>query len=221
MTFTVHFAHIRPSLQCLWTGDVWQRAEQLELSHFRPEGSRHRPRTSARLLYDAVGIFGIFTVEDRYVRCLRTNYADQVYKDSCVEFFVQPKPGGGYFNFEFNCCGALLCSYIIDPRRTETGFRHFIAIPEEDGRQVKVCHTMPQTVEPEITVPVDWLLEFFIPFSLLEKYAGPLGTVKAQTWRANFNKCGDETSHPHWGSWSQLKELNFHMPECFGTIRFE
>ncbi|MEW6117215.1 MAG: carbohydrate-binding family 9-like protein, partial [Nitrospirota bacterium] len=40
-------------------------------------------------------------------------------------------------------------------------------------------------------------------------------------WRANFYKCGDATSHPHWASWAPVEALNFHLPHCFGTICFE
>jgi hypothetical protein len=205
----------------MWDSPAWDLAETLELSHFRPEGSDHTPRTSVRLLYNDQGIYCMFRVEDRYIRCRHTGYMDPVYKDSCVEFFVQPKPDKGYFNFEFNCGGVLLCSYIIDPARTDGRFRDFAAIPEEQGKQVIIQHSMPRTVEPEIEGPAVWLLETFIPFSLLEKYAGPTGRVKGQSWRANFYKCGDETSHPHWASWTRLPEKNFHLPGSFGSIRFD
>jgi hypothetical protein len=54
---------------------------------------------------------------------------------------------------------------------------------------------------------------------VLEKYAGKLGKIAGQTWRGNFYKCGNETSHPHWGAWSPVTELNFHLPASFGTIQ--
>jgi hypothetical protein len=146
---------------------------------------------------------------------------DPVYKDSCVEFFVQPKPDRGYFNFEFNCGGSLLCFYILDPTRVPNGFKDFTPLPEEDGKQVVIYHSMPPVIEPEIVVPTEWRLEFFIPFAVLEKYVGPVGNVTDQEWRANLYKCGDETSHPHWASWAPVDEFNFHLPHCFGTIRFE
>lgn len=219
--YHARFATITPGLNCMWDGPAWDLAETLELSHFRPEGSDHTPRTSVRLLYNDQGIYCMFRVEDRYIRCRHTGYIDPVYKDSCVEFFVQPKPDKGYFNFEFNCGGALLCSYILDPARVPGGFRDFAAIPEEQGKQVIIHHSLPRTVEPEIAGPVLWLLEAFIPFSLIEKYAGPTGRVRGQSWRANFYKCGDETSHPHWASWTELPERNFHLPGSFGSIRFD
>jgi hypothetical protein len=218
--YKVKFAEKRPEMSGFWDGPAWAQAETLELTHFRPEGSGHRPRTLARLLYYASGIFGIFRVEDRYVRSVRTRYGDPVYKDSCVEFFVKPRPDKGYFNFEFNCGGTFLCSYITDPERTPEGFREFIVLPWEDAKVVIVKHSLPEVTEPEIVDPLTWTLEFFIPFSLLEKYAGQVSPMSGISWRANFYKCGDETSHPHWASWQPVPKLNFHMPEYFGMIRF-
>jgi hypothetical protein len=208
-------------MQGAWSGVAWEQADTLEIAHFRPEGSDHRPQTSARLLYAQDGLFGIFLVKDRYVRCVGTHYMDPVYKDSCVEFFVRPKAGKGYFNFEFSCGGALLCFYIVDPARVPNGFRDFTRLPEADGRQVAIYHSLPPIVEPEIDAPTEWRLEFYIPFALLEKYVGSIGNVHNQAWRANFHKCADDTSHPHWASWAPVAELNFHLPQCFGTIRFD
>ena len=218
--YQIRFAKLRPDMKGLWDGPAWMQAESLELVHFRPEGSNHRPETSARLLYNADGIFGIFHVADRYVRAVSTRYGGPVYKDSCVEFFVKPVPEKGYFNFEFNCGGTLLCSYITDAERTPEGFMEFIPVPEEEAKLVTVYHSLHQVVDPEITGPLTWMLEFFIPFALLEKNIGALGCLTGREWKANFYKCGDETSHPHWASWQPVPQLNFHMPEYFGTIRF-
>ncbi|MEW6118405.1 MAG: carbohydrate-binding family 9-like protein, partial [Nitrospirota bacterium] len=219
--YIVRFAQQRPALDSQWDSPEWEQAGVLDVNQFRPESSDHRPRTQARLLYDAFGLYGIFRVEDRYVRCVHTRYMDQVYKDSCVEFFVHPYLEKGYFNFEFNCGGALLCSYIEDSTRTPDGFKRFTRLPEEDGRQVALYHSMTSVVDPEITEPTEWRVAFFIPFNLLEKYVGLVLPVSGREWRANFYKCGDATSHPHWASWAPVEALNFHLPHCFGTICFE
>jgi hypothetical protein len=219
--YRIRLAHLQPEFKGTWDGPAWQQADSLELLHFRTEGSGHHPKTSARLLYNDEGIFGIFLVEDRYVRCVRTGYGDPVYMDSCVEFFVKPKEDKGYFNFELNCGGTMLCSYITNPERTAEGFKEFRLIPATEGSSVKIHHSMPKVVDPEIIDPVAWTLEFFIPFKLLEKYVGPIGEPCGQEWAANFYKCGDETSHPHWASWQPVPMLNFHMPESFGKIKFE
>jgi hypothetical protein len=219
--YIVRYATLKPEFKGLFNGPAWRHADTLELTHFRPEGNDHNPKTFAKTLYDESGIYVIFNVHDRFVRCIRTRYGEPVYKDSCVEFFVRPHSGSGYFNFEFNCGGAFLSSYIINPERTPEGFREFCPIPEDEAEGVIVYHSLPRKVEPEITEAVTWTLEFFIPFALLEKYAECIGNPSGRKWRANFYKCGDETSHPHWASWQPVPELNFHIPGSFGEIIFE
>ena len=218
--YVIHRAAEAPALNADWENPFWSAAETLEIRHFRPEGSDHRPRTFARLLYDENGIHGIFHVHDRYVRCLRTNYLDEVWKDSCVEFFVQPKPGRGYFNFEFNCGGAFLCNHIVNPERTVAGFKEFTKVPAEIGRTIQVWPSQPRQIEQEIKDPTVWTLRFFIPFSSFEHYLGRVGDIPGQMWRGNFYKCADESSHPHWGSWMPVDVFDFHRPSCFGRIRF-
>ncbi len=221
MRALVRAARPRPRLADGWDDPAWARAETLELAHFRPEGSGHRPRARARLLHAGDGLAGIFRVEDRYVRSVHTRFGDPVYEDSCVEIFLQPRPDRGYLNFEMNCGGALLASHVTDHRRVPGGFAAFTRLSEEDGRGVGVRSTLPLRVDPEIEAPVDWQLAFFIPVDLLESHVGPLGPLAGQAWRANLYKCGDKTSHPHWVSWSPVDSLNFHLPHCFGTLRFE
>jgi hypothetical protein len=221
VTYTVRRAQTRPALDGAWDSPAWKQADTAELTNFRPESSDHRPRVLARLLYDASGLFGRFRVEDRFVRSVVTQYHGPVCTDSCVEFFVKPKADKGHLNFEFNCGGTLLASYIADPTRIPGGFKQFTPLPKEDGEKVTIYHSMPAVVEPEIKEPTTWFIGYHIPFALLEKYAGPLGKVGGQTWTANFYKCGDDTSHEHWASWSPVDQLNFHLPRCFGTLVFE
>ena len=219
--YVVRAARPRPGLQDGWDDPVWAAAETLEIAHFRPEGSGHRPLTRARLLYDDAGLCGLFRVEDRYVRSRHTRFGDPVYQDSCVEVFLQPKPDRGYLNFEMNAGGALLASHITDHRRTPDGFAAFTKLTPEDGRRVEVRSSLPPVVEPEIDGPLEWQLAFFIPTALLERHVGPIGPLGGQVWRANLYKCGNQTSHPHWASWSPVDALNFHLPHCFGSLRFE
>jgi hypothetical protein len=144
-----------------------------------------------------------------------------VYEDSCVEIFLQPRPGRGYLNFEMNCGGALLSTHITDHRRVPGGFAAFTRLTEADAALVAIRSSLPPLVEPEVETPVDWQLSFAIPVALLERSIGPIGPLSGQSWRANLFKCGDKTSHPHWASWSPVDALNFHLPHCFGELRFE
>jgi len=204
-----------------WGDAAWANAETIEITNFRPESSDHRPKTFARLLHDGETVHGIFRVEDRFVRCTRATYQSEVWKDSCVEFFAQPRPDSGYFNFEFNCGGAFLCCHIVNPERTKDGFKEYTRIPESTGSLISVRSTLPGRTDPEIASPVTWTLQFRIPLTFFETRLGSLGPLSGQSWRGNFFKCAEEVSHPHWAAWSPVDEFNFHLPRCFGTISFE
>ena len=219
--YTIAEATAPPELSGSWDGPVWRSISVLAVDVYRPESGSHRPVTECKLCYDRDRLYGIFRVADCFIRCVHSGFQAAVYKDSCVEIFVEPKAGSGYFNFEFSCGGALLASYVTDPTRVAGRVKAFTSLaPEETGR-IGIFHSLPAVVDPEITEPGVWTLEFSIPVSVLETYVGIIGDLPGQIWRANFYKCGDETSHPHWGAWAPVGALNFHRPADFGMLRFE
>ena len=220
-TYTIRRTPTPPEFTGQWDGPVWNQAETLSVNSFHPAGSDHKPGVTVRALYDAKGIYVHFKVQDRYVRSIHTKSLDPVCQDSCVEFFFQPKPNTGYLNVEGNAGGTFLCYFIEDHRRTPTGFEKYRPIDPSWFSHIRAYHSLPAVVEPEITTPVEWKLEYFVPFALIEAYVGPLGPIPGQTWQANFYKCGDNTSHPHWGAWAPIgDELNFHQPSRFAPVTF-
>ena len=221
-TYMFERAAVTPALDGNWEGPAWKNVPALDITHFyRTELSDHRPRTQAKAIYDGSGIYIHFRVEDRFVRAVETKYHGKVWEDACVEFFVQPLPERGYFNFEINCGGTLLLSYQENPNWKGSSLRKAGDVPRRLAKGVKIFHSMPETVEPEVADPVVWNVAYFIPFETLEAYLGDLGNPAGQTWRANFYKCAENNSHPHWASWSPIEgELNFHKPEFFAPISF-
>jgi hypothetical protein len=203
--------------------DNWDLAPALQVDQFHASSSSHRPMTTVKLLHDEHDLHVAFRVQDRFVRCVHTEYQSDVYLDSCVEFFLQPIAGGGYFNFEINCGGAMLLYFIEDPTPAGTKrFRQFCPVPENVARRIKIETSLPRKVDPEIAEPITWTIRTSIPFSLFEQFVGHVGEIAGQSWRGNFFKCGDQTSHPHWASWSPIgNELRFHQPELFGTLTFD
>jgi len=223
MNYVVEHAPQRPSLKGLWDEEAWKRASVLTLDHFVARSSDHHPKVEVKVTYRDDGVFLFFRVFDKYVRSTRTQYQSSVCKDSCAEFFVEPKAGRGYFNFEINCGGTMLLYFIEDatiiPKK---GFAKFKQVPRAVGDLVKIHHSMPRRVSPEIKKATEWRLEYFVPLKLFEKFVGPLGNLKGQVWRANFYKCGDATSHPHWASWAPLHgNASFHLPQYFAPIKFK
>lgn len=217
-SYTVQRATTRPALRGEWDGPAWHSVPALEITHFHERGSDHRPVTRVKVLYDDQGLYVFFQVQDRYVRCVHTEYNSSVCRDSCAEFFVEPVAGRGYFNFEINCGGTMLLYYITQSASIKYDPVH-VDLPRLE--KVKIHASMPKVVDPEITEPVTWTLEYFVPFELFESYVGSLPPVPGSIWRANFYKCGDQTSHPHWGMWSEVHgKLSFHKPEFFAPLYF-
>jgi len=81
---------------------------------------------------------------------------------------------------------------------------------------------LPKTVDPEIKVPTRWVVEYRIPFHILRKYHDFHDPSGGDLWSANLYKCADETSHPHWLTWSpvEFSSPNFHLPAYFGVLQF-
>lgn len=223
MIYTIRKASQEPTLKGLWDVPPWSQAETLEIRNFHPKSSKHHPVTRTRLLYTEKGLYVFFRVEDRYVRAIATKYQDSVCNDSCVEFFVEPKPGKGYLNFEINCGGTMLLYFIEDSTPVPgKGFARFRPVEEAVGSKVQIHHSLPRQIQETMETPVTWFLEYFVPFTVFEEYVGSVRPVSGATWRANFYKCGGDPSHLHWGSWAPIGEpLNFHKPERFAPIRFE
>ena len=216
--YTIRKTATPPALDGPFQQGAWGAAEEGRVAIFSEKGSDHRPDVRFRLLHDDASIYVRFEVKDQYVRAVQTAYQGMVCTDSCAEFFVRPRPDRGYFNFEINAGGTLLLYYIEDATRAPGGFRKFQPVSPEWGRKVRIWHSLPAVVDPEIAQPTTWGIGYAVPVALFEAYVGALGPLSGQTWRGNFYKCGDKTSHPHWGTWAPLTALNFHLPECFGEV---
>lgn len=209
-----------PELSAGFDSDAWKKCGTIRVACFRPEGSGHRPETRLKLQYDNAGLYGLFSVRDRFVRCVAERFQDMVCGDSCIELFVQPAIGTGYVNFEFNASGVLLAHHVMD-RRRRPGSDDVRPLSDQEAEGIRIFHTLPNRVEPEIAEATDYELGFFIPFTLFEKTHHAPAPVSGTVWRGNAFKCGDNTSHPHWASWRPVRRVNFHEPDCFDILEFE
>ena len=221
MHYHIHRALVPPDLSADFDTAPWADAETLEITHWHERGSDHKPRVRAKVLYDDDALYLHFHVEDRYVLARRQGYQDHVCRDSCVEFFVQPRPDTtrpGYFNFEVNCGGAILLAYAVPAQASSQ------PVSDDWLDRITIAHTLPARIDKEIDQPTTWRVAYSIPIALFEHYTGGLGDRRPApdvTWRANFYKCADESSHPHWGMWRNVEgKLSFHKPEYFGDIHF-
>ena len=202
-----------------WDEGVWENVASLEVKHFMGAEPEHKPKMQAKVLYDDESVHVMFRVEDKYVRAVAENYHDAVCLDSCAEFFFTPGDdlSLGYFNFEINCGGTMLASHQLG-RGEEVK-----PLGRADCERIAIYHSMPKIVEPEIQEPTTWIIQYRLPFDVLEKYCAVKQPGPGVAWKANFYKCADETSKPHWLTWSVIdkRKPDFHVPEFFGTLEFK
>lgn len=179
----------------------------------------HFPGTQVKLKYDNDNIYVIFRVKDHYIRAIAKETNGRVWEDSCVEFFFTPGTDikRGYINLEVNCKGIYLMQYHKNDG-IDQGFFDL-----KDSEQIEISHSLKQDVENEIIKPATWYIEYKIPFSILTKYIQVDKPGPGIQWRANFYKCGDKTSHPHWLTWAPVNypQPKFHLPEYFGWLEFK
>jgi hypothetical protein len=215
----VQFTKQQAVIDAVWDNKFWKGSEPQRLNNYMGSKPSHFPETQVKLKYDNNNIYVIFRVKDHYVRAVAKETNGKVYEDSCVELFFTPGSdvNRGYFNLETNCKGVFLFQYHLNNGKKQ-GF-----VDSKDAGEIEMSHSLEKNAENEITEPLVWTIEYKIPFSILSKYMDVDKPASGVRWKANFYKCGDKTSHPHWLTWAPVvfPKPNFHLPEFFGWLEFK
>ncbi len=173
----------------------------------------YQPKVNFRIGHTNREIWLKFEVQEKYILARETRTNGEVYKDSCVEFFISVD-GKNYYNFEFSCIGTIHLAH-----GAGRGNRRFV--DPEIIRKIEIESTLGNQPFEEKTGNFVWEMTIRIPveclaFDPLQSLAGLKGT-------ANFYKCGDGSSMPHYITWNPIntESPDYHRPEFFGKILFE
>lgn len=167
----------------------------------------YTPKASFKIVYsrDCIGIY--YYVEEEFVaaKALRPN--ENVWEDSCVEFFVSLDNKKTYYNFEFNVLGTGLIGYgtevKADRKRLSPAVIESIDVLTQlhkvDGKKI-------------------WEMYLLIPVKVISDES-----LVGKSIHGNFYKCGDALPLPHFMTWNPIEypTPNFHKPEYFGQLLFE
>jgi hypothetical protein len=190
-----------------WDKPEWKKVKSIEIKNFIRMEPKFHPLALAKMMYDSENVYVIFRVQDRNVRSITTEINGPVWKDSAVEFFFSPNSEFplNFFNLEVNCGGTPLLEYNPNPRIGPK------PVPE-DIKKIEIGHSLPKIVDPEISGPLTWTVEYRIP-----------RPKKGVIWKANFYKIAEITSNPHYATWSPINhpKPQFHLPQYFGTLKFQ
>lgn len=177
------------------------------------EEFRYKPNVQFSIAYGNKEIFLKFYVMEKYFKAEKTETNQNVFEDSCVEFFVSPVKDGSYYNLEFNGIGTCLLGFgtgRADSKRVDPKIVSGI-------RRLSSAGNVPIS---EKTGEFSWTLTIAIPFSVFFKH--DVKDIKGKSFRANFYKCGDKLSVPHYVTWNPIgtKNPDYHRPEYFGQLNF-
>jgi hypothetical protein len=172
----------------------------------------YKPSCQFKIARSSQSLFIHFKVVESNIRALYTKDQDPVWEDSCVEFFCKIPDQKTYFNFEFNCIGTCLAS------QRESRNLKVQPLSTESLNSIKRFASLGNTAFEEKTGNFEWKLTVEIPFEVIDIQSDNL----PETLMANFYKCADGTSIPHYLSWSHIStdQPDFHRPEYFGAIYF-
>lgn len=173
----------------------------------------YAPKVELSLVYGDKELYLKYYVEDKYFIARKSETNQNIYEDSCVEFFAAPSDDG-YYNFEMNALGACLMGY--GPSRNDR-----IRVNPDIVSKIRRMSSFGDNPQMEETTNVTWNLVVAIPFDVF--YMHRITNLSGCQLKANFYKCGDKLSVPHYLSWNPIKtdKPDFHKPDYFGLLAFQ
>ena len=190
-----------------------KQTEKLQISTLNWKGYDYKPDVKFAIAYSDREIFLKYYITEDYFKAEKTEPNQMVCEDSCVEFFVSPEDDGIYYNLEFNGIGTVLLG-------TGTGRADSKRADPAIISRIRRKSTVGNKPVTEKTGKFEWSITIAIPVEVL--FHHKIGDLKGKTFRANFYKCGDMLSVPHYVTWNPVGTANpdYHRPEYFGMLKF-
>lgn len=173
----------------------------------------YKPQVELSVGYSDNEIFLKYYVTEEHFKAEKTESNQNVFEDSCVEFFVSPEEDGIYYNLEINGIGTCLLG-------TGTGRANSTRANPEIISKIRRLSSVGNMPVKEKEGKFSWTITVAIPFEVF--FHHKVKELKGKRFRANFYKCGDKLAVPHYVSWSRIGTPNpdFHQPAWFGVLKF-
>jgi hypothetical protein len=173
----------------------------------------YKPDISFSMGYTDREILIKYYVTEDYFKAEMTETNQPVCQDSCVEFFVSPANDGIYYNLEFNGIGTVLMGTGKSRETSVKADKNIIS----GIRRISSAGNRPVA---EKKGPFSWTMTAAIPLPTF--FHHNVTDLKGRTFRANFYKCGDNLTVPHYVTWNPVGTENpdYHQPKYFGLVKF-
>ncbi len=176
-----------------------------------PEAFPYQPKVRFRMAYSDSALLFHYQVNEQQILAEVAEDNGAIWTDSCVECFISPFNDGLYYNIEANCIGKVLIGCGKERHGRERGDKEI---------RDKILRWSSLGNEPfgERSSSEGWDLCLIVPFECFFKHQ--IQSLEGCRFKANFYKCGDRLSVPHYLSWKIIptEKPDFHRPEFFGEI---
>lgn len=173
-----------------------------------------KPKAAFKIAHNGTHLFLHYFVEEDEILAETTEDNGPVWTDSCAEFFLSFGDSPYYYNAEFSCIGTALLAY-------RTGRNDAVHADMEVMKTIKRYPSLGTKPFGKKKGNYKWDLLVVIPVTAYWKSG--IDSFKGVKARANFYKCGDNLTTPHYISWNPIpiKDPDFHVPAHFGEVVFE
>lgn len=169
----------------------------------------YTPEAKFQIAYDDEAIYIHYHIQEEFIKAQYIRPNENIWEDSCVEFFISFDNREHYYNLEFNVLGAGLIGFGTSDKATRN------RLSAAEILSVNTC-----TEVKSLNGKKSWKEILRVPLAIFGK---TFLDVQGQTFAANFYKCGDELPNPHFMAWNNIDnpKPNFHLPEFFGDVKFQ
>lgn len=184
----------------------WTNVEKAQVN-LNTWDSSYAPETYAQLVsVNGEGLALKMTCYESNPHTVYNNFFDNVYEDSCMEFFFNFGRGEKYINCEMNSNGAAL-----------------IAVGKDRYDRVRIDTYITPPKVTAVKEADKWTVEVYFPLRDIRTVLGDVSLNSGTTFYANFYKCGNECEIPHFITWSliDMKSPDFHQSKFFGELVIE
>jgi len=190
-----------------------EQTQRLRIDTINWKGYTYKPDVELSVAYSNNEIFLKYYIREDYFKAEKTETNQMVCEDSCVEFFVSPEDDGIYYNLEFNGIGTCLLG-------TGTARENSKRADPEIVSKIRRLSTAGKNPVREKKGEFEWTITIAVPFEVFFRHK--VKELKGKTFRANFYKCGDMLSVPHYVTWNPVETENpdYHQPGYFGLLKF-
>lgn len=162
--------------------------------------------------------FLYYQIKEPAIKAEAKKIRGEVWKDSCVEFFISFNKGKNYYNIEINPTGARVMDYREKGPKDE---RLQTELKDSSLRNIKVYSTMGTKPFKLKTGEISWEMIVIIPIICFEYTK--INAQKINNCIGNFYKCGDDLPKPHFISAFPIDHPtpDFHRPEFFKPLNLQ